>query len=87
MLETTARTLIEEGFRWIEPGGAVSFAFQGGAPLPPYGIQACDELQIIKSQFFQFPVLYPDQWDFAGRGVGGVFPTGGVPGGGFPGRL
>lgn len=32
MSETTARTLIEEGFRWIEPGGAVSFAFQGGEP-------------------------------------------------------
>ena len=32
MSEETARTLIEEGFRWIEPGGAVSFMFQGGEP-------------------------------------------------------
>lgn len=32
MSEETARTLIEEGFRWIEPGGTVSFAFQGGEP-------------------------------------------------------
>lgn len=32
MTEATARTLIEEGFRRIEPGGAVSYAFQGGEP-------------------------------------------------------
>lgn len=32
MSEETARTLIEEGFRWIEPGGTVSYAFQGGEP-------------------------------------------------------
>lgn len=32
MTRETARVLIEEGFRWIEPEGSVSFAFQGGEP-------------------------------------------------------
>lgn len=32
MSQQTARLLLEEAFRTVEPGGAVSFAFQGGEP-------------------------------------------------------
>lgn len=32
MAEDTVQTLLEEAYRAVEPGGAVSFAFQGGEP-------------------------------------------------------